>query len=76
MTNILQKTNNGEITLQTIRIAVQKYQNKRKIIMGKARRAAVSVILRETAGNIAQVLLIRRTERQGDRWSGHVTYPG
>ena len=40
-------------------------------------RAGVGAILREThhTGGIS-VLLIRRAERQGDPWSGHMAFPG
>jgi 8-oxo-dGTP pyrophosphatase MutT (NUDIX family) len=35
---------------------------------------AVAVVLRAT--DALEVLLIRRTEREGDPWSGHVAFPG
>lgn len=38
-------------------------------------RAAVSVLLRARAGEW-ETLLIRRAERRGDPWSGHVAFPG
>ena len=38
-------------------------------------RAAVAVILREN-GDGLEVLLTRRTPRDGDPWSGHVAFPG
>ena len=38
-------------------------------------RAAVAVILRDADAG-AQVLLIRRAERPGDPWSGHMGLPG
>ncbi|MBK6528068.1 MAG: CoA pyrophosphatase [Deltaproteobacteria bacterium] len=38
-------------------------------------RAAVAVILRERDGAL-EVLVIRRAERAGDRWSGHAALPG
>lgn len=38
-------------------------------------RAAVAVILRERDGAV-EVLVIRRAERLGDRWSGHAALPG
>jgi len=40
--------------------------------------AAVAAILREgrVAGGGAEVLLIRRAERDGDPWSGHMAFPG
>lgn len=39
------------------------------------RKAAVAAILREVAAGI-EVLLIRRAEREGDPWSGHMAFPG
>jgi len=38
-------------------------------------QAAVALILRETAV-AAQVLIIKRAERPGDHWSGHLALPG
>ncbi len=40
------------------------------------RQAAVSVVLREPPGTGLEVLFIRRAEREGDLWSGHVAFPG
>jgi 8-oxo-dGTP pyrophosphatase MutT (NUDIX family) len=44
------------------------------------RRAAVAALLRYEPGDglsgCPQVLLMRRAERQGDRWSGQVSFPG
>jgi 8-oxo-dGTP pyrophosphatase MutT (NUDIX family) len=37
--------------------------------------AAVATILRDAGGG-AEVLLIKRAERDGDPWSGHVAFPG
>jgi 8-oxo-dGTP pyrophosphatase MutT (NUDIX family) len=42
---------------------------------GVQRRAAVAAIVRQ-AENDTEVLLIRRAERQGDPWSGHMAFPG
>lgn len=39
------------------------------------RRAAVAVILRPAPPGL-EVLLIRRAERSGDPWSGHMAFPG
>ena len=39
------------------------------------RRAAVAVVLREPPGGV-ELLFIRRAEREGDLWSGHVAFPG
>ncbi len=40
-----------------------------------ARAAAVATILREGAQGL-EVLFIRRAERAGDPWSGHMAFPG
>lgn len=37
--------------------------------------AAVAAILRETDGDL-HILLIQRSEREGDPWSGHLGFPG
>jgi 8-oxo-dGTP pyrophosphatase MutT (NUDIX family) len=38
-------------------------------------RAAVALVLRPAAADL-EVLLIRRAERHGDPWSGHMAFPG
>jgi len=38
-------------------------------------RAAVAIVLRENSTG-PQILLIRRAERAGDPWSGHMAFPG
>lgn len=38
-------------------------------------RAAVALVLRETAGGV-ELLLGRRAQAPGDRWSGHLAFPG
>lgn len=42
---------------------------------GTDRRAAVAVILRQ-ASEVLEVLLIQRSEREGDPWSGQMAFPG
>jgi 8-oxo-dGTP pyrophosphatase MutT (NUDIX family) len=39
------------------------------------RQAAVSIVLRQPPSGL-EVLFIRRAEREGDLWSGHVAFPG
>lgn len=39
------------------------------------RQAAVSIVLRQPPSGL-EVLFIRRSEREGDLWSGHVAFPG
>ena len=43
---------------------------------GAPRRAAVAIVLRRTADDVVELLLIKRSERQDDPWSGHVALPG
>ena len=40
-----------------------------------SRRSAVSLILRDGKQG-AEVLMIKRAEREGDPWSGHMAFPG
>jgi 8-oxo-dGTP pyrophosphatase MutT (NUDIX family) len=40
------------------------------------RRAAVAAILHDDAAGDTGVLLMKRVERQGDPWSGHISLPG
>lgn len=42
----------------------------------EARRAAVAGVFRVTPDERVEVLLIRRAERPGDHWSGHMAFPG
>lgn len=37
---------------------------------------AVAAVLRQRQGSETEVLLIRRAERPGDPWSGHMAFPG
>ena len=43
---------------------------------GAPRRAAVAIVLRRTVDDIVELLLIKRSEREDDPWSGHVALPG
>jgi 8-oxo-dGTP pyrophosphatase MutT (NUDIX family) len=43
---------------------------------GSPRRAAVAVVFRHTDDDVLELLLIKRSERDGDPWSGHVALPG
>lgn len=43
---------------------------------GAPRRAAVAIVLRRTADDVVELLLIKRSEREDDPWSGHVALPG
>jgi 8-oxo-dGTP pyrophosphatase MutT (NUDIX family) len=41
----------------------------------RIRQAAVTLLLREERG-LAELLIIKRSERDGDPWSGHLALPG
>jgi 8-oxo-dGTP pyrophosphatase MutT (NUDIX family) len=43
---------------------------------GAGRHAAVAVLLYEEPGAGPRVLLMKRAERAGDPWSGHISLPG
>ena len=43
---------------------------------GAPRRAAVALVLRRNADDVVELLLIKRSERDDDPWSGHVALPG
>jgi 8-oxo-dGTP pyrophosphatase MutT (NUDIX family) len=43
---------------------------------GAPRRAAVAIVLRRSAEEVVELLLIKRSEREDDPWSGHVALPG
>ena len=43
---------------------------------GAPRRAAVAIVLRRSAESVVELLLIKRSERADDPWSGHVALPG
>ncbi len=43
---------------------------------GAPRRAAVAVVLRDAGEGGIELLLIKRSERAGDPWSGHIALPG
>jgi 8-oxo-dGTP pyrophosphatase MutT (NUDIX family) len=43
---------------------------------GAPRRAAVAVVLRNAGNGSLELLLIKRSEREDDPWSGHIALPG
>lgn len=45
-------------------------------IDGNPRRAAVALLFRAVEGGDAELLVIRRAEREGDPWSGQMGLPG
>jgi 8-oxo-dGTP pyrophosphatase MutT (NUDIX family) len=43
---------------------------------GAPRRAAVAIVLRDAGDSGIELLLIKRSEREDDPWSGHIALPG
>jgi 8-oxo-dGTP pyrophosphatase MutT (NUDIX family) len=43
---------------------------------GSPRRAAVAIVLRESPESALELLLIKRSDREDDPWSGHIALPG
>jgi 8-oxo-dGTP pyrophosphatase MutT (NUDIX family) len=63
-------------TLTLERIAARLAEHRpTEIDEPEGRRAAVAALLRFDRGR-PEVLLMKRIEREGDRWSGHVSLPG
>ena len=52
------------------------YRPRRKLGRHWLARSAVALHLNESAIGEVQVLMIRRAERPGDPWSGHMAFPG
>jgi 8-oxo-dGTP pyrophosphatase MutT (NUDIX family) len=62
----------GPINLARVRAALQ---GDRVSALERPRRAAVAVVLTEREVGLS-VLLVQRSERAGDPWSGHMALPG
>jgi len=63
------------IELRQIRTSLQRHVPKVVDSPEVTRRAAVAAILRD-AERGPEVLLMRRAEKAGDPWSGHISFPG
>ena len=63
------------IPLQQIEHLLAKHQPRRKPLRRLLNRAAVAIILRQSAGG-TDILMIKRSEREGDPWSGQMAFPG
>jgi 8-oxo-dGTP pyrophosphatase MutT (NUDIX family) len=61
--------------LAQIRARLERYQARPFPPQPGDRHAAVATILRD-GPHSPEVLLIRRAEREGDPWSGHMAFPG
>lgn len=61
--------------LPSIRQRLEQYQGEIYQPDANTRQAAVAVILREADDGL-EVLFIKRSEKLGDPWSGHMAFPG
>ena len=52
------------------------HQPRRKLLRRMLARCAVALFLHEEQRDGVAVLMIRRAERAGDPWSGHMAFPG
>lgn len=64
-----------DVELRAIRERLRARDARRYLGPEPARWAAVAAVLRP-GDDGAEVLLIRRAEREGDPWSGHIAFPG
>jgi 8-oxo-dGTP pyrophosphatase MutT (NUDIX family) len=62
-------------TLEEARLRLQGWRARRKWWRALARKSAVAIPLREGADGL-EILMIERAHREGDRWSGHMAFPG
>ncbi|MBV9772872.1 MAG: CoA pyrophosphatase [Gemmatimonadetes bacterium] len=61
--------------LELLRSELARRPGTRAVVAASVRRAAVALLLRPAAGEL-ELLLIKRAERRGDPWSGHMALPG
>ncbi|MDP6376211.1 MAG: CoA pyrophosphatase [Pseudomonadales bacterium] len=62
--------------LDTIRQRLTGYQHEQFTTGVRTREAAVAIILRELNPGEPEILFIKRAEKAGDPWSGHMAFPG
>jgi 8-oxo-dGTP pyrophosphatase MutT (NUDIX family) len=63
-------------SVQSIAEQLSGFKPTRSAERESRRRSAVSLLLRDQAANGAEVLMIERSHREGDPWSGHMGFPG
>jgi 8-oxo-dGTP pyrophosphatase MutT (NUDIX family) len=62
-------------SIEQAALRLRELQPRRKWWRRWARHSAVALCLREGADGL-ELLMIQRAEREGDRWSGHMGFPG
>ncbi|MCP5162854.1 MAG: CoA pyrophosphatase [Hahellaceae bacterium] len=63
------------ISLEQIQHKLHYRRAKTQLLRRFMIRSSVAAMIRENHGQL-EVLLIKRAERKGDRWSGHMAFPG
>ncbi len=63
------------LSIEQIEHAVRHHRPRRKMLRALMLRSAVAMIVREYRG-ATEILMIKRAERKGDPWSGHMAFPG
>lgn len=63
------------LNLQDIRNTLAGYRHQVVTPGARTRQAAVAIIVRETDQG-DEILFIKRAEKEGDPWSGHMAFPG
>jgi 8-oxo-dGTP pyrophosphatase MutT (NUDIX family) len=61
--------------LELIETRLEKHKSIRKRLRNLRKRSAVAMILQVRDGEL-NILMIKRAEREGDPWSGHMAFPG
>ena len=64
------------LDLEALRHALGRRDTHREELPEGAVRAAVALVLLNAPGAESELLLIRRADRPGDPWSGHMALPG
>lgn len=66
----------NEADLARIEAAIAGLAGQSIEVPSNARRAAVAILMRGGSLDETEVLLMRRAQREGDRWSGQIGLPG
>jgi 8-oxo-dGTP pyrophosphatase MutT (NUDIX family) len=61
--------------LQLIETRLLEYNPKKPLLRPLMKRSAVAMVLQVRQGEL-HILMIKRAEREGDPWSGHMAFPG
>jgi 8-oxo-dGTP pyrophosphatase MutT (NUDIX family) len=61
--------------LQLIQSKLSSHRPGKKLLRPLMKRSAVALILQVRDGEL-HILMIKRAEREGDPWSGHMAFPG